>query len=540
MRARLTARQLVEDLGLPLVRVRRGGRELDRPVTGVVIHDPGADADWEPGCIVLGVGIGQGTVLTRLAGEMADSGVVALAVKPPLPEDVDAARTPVLEINPSASWMHVAATIRERLLEQDRAPEPAHETSGDLFAVANTIGEAIGAPVTIEDQTSTVLAWSTGQDGTDDARVETILGRAVQRRWLEQYEARGDFRRLHRERGPVFVEPGAPGLLPRVAIAVRAGSDVLGYIWAAVPEPLTERQADELRALAPVAALHMVNTRTGAAYAKQQRGELAATVLGGGQAASDAARKLHIDRGPVCVLVAGEREAGHEHEAAAAETVEHVARSHQFEGSFAAYLAATHPSSATVIQGEVVYALLWWPRLDPAEAMAAADRLARDFLSRSPDGKGYAIALGGPARSVVDTGTARGQADAVLAAMRGGDRQDSIGTPESMALPVLLREMAERASELGMPEEAGPLRRLRDHEGPRGELAATLAAYLTAGGVAEDAARALRVHVNTVRYRLRRVREVAGLDFQDADAMLLAQLQLRMRALRDALDGDDK
>ena len=35
-----------------------------------------------------------------------------------------------------------------------------------------------------------------------------------------------------------------------------------------------------------------------------------------------------------------------------------------------------------------------------------------------------------------------------------------------------------------------------------------------------------------MRYRLRRIREVSGLDFGDADAMLLAHLQLRVRELR--------
>ena len=74
----------------------------------------------------------------------------------------------------------------------------------------------------------------------------------------------------------------------------------------------------------------------------------------------------------------------------------------------------------------------------------------------------------------------------------------------------------------------GPLRRLAAHDGPDGVLTETLAVFLAVGCVAEDAATRLRVHVNTLRYRLRRIREVSGLDFQDADQMLLAQLQLRL------------
>ncbi|MCI0690361.1 MAG: helix-turn-helix domain-containing protein, partial [Sporichthyaceae bacterium] len=44
-----------------------------------------------------------------------------------------------------------------------------------------------------------------------------------------------------------------------------------------------------------------------------------------------------------------------------------------------------------------------------------------------------------------------------------------------------------------------------------GELLETLDAFVSSGGVLESAARALYVHPNTVRYRLRRVGEVTGL-----------------------------
>lgn len=60
----------------------------------------------------------------------------------------------------------------------------------------------------------------------------------------------------------------------------------------------------------------------------------------------------------------------------------------------------------------------------------------------------------------------------------------------------------------------------------------TLAAYLAAAGATDVAAANLHIHPNTMRYRLRRIREVSGLDFTDADAVLLAHLQLRVRELR--------
>jgi DNA-binding PucR family transcriptional regulator len=58
-----------------------------------------------------------------------------------------------------------------------------------------------------------------------------------------------------------------------------------------------------------------------------------------------------------------------------------------------------------------------------------------------------------------------------------------------------------------------------------GELLETLDAFFAAGGVLESAARALYVHPNTVRYRLRRVGEVTGfmpLAPRDAFALRIA------------------
>jgi DNA-binding PucR family transcriptional regulator len=55
-----------------------------------------------------------------------------------------------------------------------------------------------------------------------------------------------------------------------------------------------------------------------------------------------------------------------------------------------------------------------------------------------------------------------------------------------------------------------------------GELLETLDAFFAAGGVLESAARALYVHPNTVRYRLRRVAEVTSLaPIQGRDAYAL-------------------
>jgi len=77
-----------------------------------------------------------------------------------------------------------------------------------------------------------------------------------------------------------------------------------------------------------------------------------------------------------------------------------------------------------------------------------------------------------------------------------------------------------------------------DYDAGRGtELVLTLAEYLEHDGNHEAAATALGVHRNTVKYRLRRIRELTGYDSTVPDTLLHLQLATRAwRTLRD-LDG---
>jgi DNA-binding PucR family transcriptional regulator len=68
-----------------------------------------------------------------------------------------------------------------------------------------------------------------------------------------------------------------------------------------------------------------------------------------------------------------------------------------------------------------------------------------------------------------------------------------------------------------------------------GELLRTLAAYVEGGGSLETCARALYVHPNTVRYRLRRVGEITGhspTDSRDAFVLRTALVVARLHVCR--------
>src|SRR6185295_16844706 len=148
-------------------------------------------------------------------------------------------------------------------------------------ALANAVGALLDAPVTIEDRASRVLAFSGHQEESDPGRVETILGRQVPDRYARMLHERGAFRELFHGDEPVYVEALTDEMLPRVAIAVRAGIEVLGSMWAVAREPLTADRAAAFADSARIVALQMLRARAGADVERRLRADLVATVLEG-------------------------------------------------------------------------------------------------------------------------------------------------------------------------------------------------------------------------------------------------------------------
>ncbi|MFI9276150.1 PucR family transcriptional regulator [Kitasatospora sp. NPDC052896] len=136
--------------------------------------------------------------------------------------------------------------------------------------------------------------------------------------------------------------------------------------------------------------------------------------------------------------------------------------------------------------------------------------------------EGLAIGVSAPA-PVEDAGGAYAQAERALAvALRGGRR--SVGHEEVGAgslLPLLGEEAVAAFAE-------GLLRPLREHDRTaRGDLVASLRAWLSRHGQWDAAAADLGVHRHTLRYRMRRVEELLGRSLDDTDVRMELWLALR-------------
>lgn len=163
-------------------------------------------------------------------------------------------------------------------------------------------------------------------------------------------------------------------------------------------------------------------------------------------------------------------------------------------------LVGLHGNRAIVIMG------------GPGPLRAAADALL-PLLGPGP------VVLGPPVDDVMRAGHSARVALAGLAAAPGWPGAQRPAAAHDLLPERLLGGDTEAARTL-REEIVAPL------EAAAGPLVETLGAYLDSGRSLEAAARALFVHPNTVRYRLRRVTQVTGWDATDAREGFVLQVAL--------------
>ncbi|MFL6122941.1 PucR family transcriptional regulator [Actinophytocola sp.] len=534
-RPRASLGRVIDDLGATLLDLAYGAPDRAGDIGGVVIHDPLDQPVLPPNALVLGVGVDAPDQVATLLRALGRQQAAALVLRAPVPltDEVraaaDEAGVAVLELSRGAPWSHLSEMLRSLLavgeLRVDQAESLGGLPSGDLFAVANAIASLLDAPITIEDRNSRILAFSGRQDEADRQRVETILGRQVPERLSRVLHERGVFRDLLRSDRPVFTGPIPDGkgdhTLPRVAIAVRAGDEVLGSIWVAVPEHLSEERVEALRESAKLVALHMLRVRGGADVQRRVRADLLSSALEGGAGAGEALERLGLASRPLLVLgvALDARRRGDADSAAVVHDQQRLA------DAFALHLSAIHPRAAAAAIGDVIYGLL--PQVRD-RAGPLAERTLQDFLDRVGDRLPAVAAVGPAALNLSGVAHSRSCVDRVLRVLREGRVHRRIGTLDELQGEALITELRDLAAARG-DAPTGALARLIDYDRRhQANLVETLRAWLDAFGDVAAAAESVFVHQNTFRYRLRRVAEVGRLDLTDPDQRFAAMLQLRV------------
>ena len=501
----LSALDVITSIGPSTFEVRLPGAR--REVADVFLAEPGGVAVGQAGDLVLGAGC-RAEEAVDLVRRCAAAGASGLVLRSPAVDDpvLDAARAEGLllaVVQPDVSWAHLVWVLRGVV---DRAAAPDAPAAGDaavhqdLFAVADTVAAIVDAPVTIEDNRSRVLAYSSGQASTDPARVSTIVGRRVPEEVLASLRARGVFRTLARAREPFLVPAGPDGTLPRLVVPVRAGEEWLGSIWAVVRGPVPEHVTAELNSAASVLALHLLRLRAQADVARRDAVERLRRALTGRGTTEPG---LRLPDGPwrVVALAAPSPSADLSQRVDLWTTT--LRRNGWAEPALADVDGIVH---AVVGAGAAPGSWTWLRGV--ATAMHRADP---------------AVVAAAGAATATPAELPRSRAEAAETLRLLMDEGAPVGCFEDSWAPLVV---ARATSRLQGAHEWGPVGVLLAADKQRGTAyVETLAAWLAHPGEPTLAAAALHVHPNTLRHRMRRIAELADLDLTDPTVTLALRLQ---------------
>lgn len=483
------------------------------------------------------VGIADADLLQwlRSLGEPAAAGrrpamVLVKSDPPQLDEAAAASGVAVVVIDPRARWDRVLTTVQASLDRHHDDELGTALTAGvdvDLIGLVGLIAHGTGGLVSIEDATSArVLAYSPSKGEADDLRVETILGRAGPPAYLDLLRRWGVFDAIRRGNEVVDVpEHPEQGMRRRLVVGIhsRAGRH-LGSIW--VQEglgPLASDAVDVLRGAAAIAA-RILTRELQAPTAESQLVQRVFGAHGGVDATSAGAYLAWPVDEPIAVIgvvpVGGD-------EAAHADAMTSVG------GSLRLHASAFAPSALTSVMDGRAYLLL------PA---AGADAITRwvGGLVRRFDGD---PALGGavlraaivmPLAGLAEAPAGRAEVDRVLSATPPDVEQTRVTTLAESRTAVLLGEILQTlAGRADLIDPRVELIARYDAEHAT-ELVPTMSAYLAVAGRVRDAAAAMGIHANTLRYRIDRAQQLSGLRLDDPDDRLLTAITLAVRERRAA------
>lgn len=524
-----TLREVLTTLG-PLVLAHAGGSEarLDEPIGELVVLGPGEPVPELGDELVLLTGGRDSQARTpETLSRLAASGCRAAVIKGWGTDLADAVRIAetkglALLVTPDeTAWRQLDAMLTAASSATVRIGSGVEAATGDLFALANSIAASVGGPVTIEETSGRVMAYSNlPTQEIDEIRRLAILGRQTPERPTNTAE----YQAVIRGPGPVKFESSDPAYADRMAVAVRAGHQVLGVIFVLCDRPRLVEDADRVLVdAARATALHLLRTRGSHDAGRTRRSEALRGLLAGTVSTEEAATVLGVPAA-TSVVVATIRPATAPDRPDTAEAV--VSRVVDLVGLHGEYW---HPAAATVLEpGSITLALPVLGDLDEQGERfdGRLRKLGTDLVTAAQRSGGVDLAVGiGAVVPLAEIARSR-QLSEQVADVLSGSRQ--VATLDDVRSAVVLA-----AVQAGRPADDDALllpqvHALLQHDRAQGtDYAHTLLVYVGCFGDMMATATSLNVHENTARYRVKRLGEMFGIDLSGGDDALVTWLQVR-------------
>jgi Sugar diacid utilization regulator len=492
----------------------------------------------------------------RLIARIADSEGAGLVVRPypymrKLPPEMvseaDRLNVPLFTVAQDVQMVDLMAPLLERIINAEhwrlKRSMEIHRRFTELVLdgkgvkeICATLAELLESAVVIEDASFHLLAHAGGAG--DPHRKETIQRQGTPQRILFDPQIQRMLREVESSRGPVKV-PAFPHVgmsRERLIAPILAAKQVLGYISVLDHPPHNEELAFmAIEQAALVLALAVAKERELAEVEGRVRGEFLEDLLHGtyGEEAAAQRRARHLGyplHGNHIVMLVdiddfrgfiGSRQVSED-------AIQALKR--EFLRRVTGVVRASYGRALVQGRSDSVASLL--PvGTESGDYQARGHALGLQIRENIAEWKpGFTVSVGfsGPAEAPQGLAAAQREVIAVMDSLARFKRWGQMVAVPELGLTGLLAAVTDERLVDYTRRHLGPL---VDHDAARkGSLVATLRAYLETGEQ-QEAAKRLRVHPNTLRYRLDRIREISGVDLEDPETRLNMAVALRVQAL---------
>jgi PucR family transcriptional regulator, purine catabolism regulatory protein len=492
----------------------------------------------------------------RLVSRIADSGGVGLVVRPmpylrKLPPEMlteaDRLHVPLFTIAAGVQLIDLMAPLLERIINAEhwrlKRSIEIHRRFTELVLdgkgvneICRTLADLLESAVTVEDASFHLLAHAGGS--ADPHRKETILRQGTPQRVLFDPQIQRMLREVEAKRGPVKV-PAFPHLgmsRERLIAPILAAGQVLGYISILDHPPHNEELAFmAIEQAALVLALSVAKERELSEVEGRVRGEYLEDLLHGtyGDDAAAQRRARHLGYplhgSHIVMLVDIDDFRGFNRTRQISEDAIQALK-REFLRRVTGVVRISYARALVQGRSDQVVALLPLGT-EAGDYQARAHALGLQIQQAIAEWKpGFTISVGfsGPTEAPTGVAGALREVTSVMESLARFKRWSQVVAVPELGLTGLLAAVTDERLVDYSRRHLGPL--IEHDTSRKGNLVATLRAYLETGEQ-QQAAQKLRVHPNTLRYRLDRIREISGVDLEDPETRLNLAVALRVQAL---------
>src|SRR6202165_5026231 len=535
-----------------------GAEGLDRPIEWVRMMET-PEVPPRAGDLMLTTGFpikDDRDAQVRLIGRIADGGGAGLVVRPhpylrKLPPEMlteaDRLNVPVFTVGADVQMVDLMTPLLERIINAEhwrlKRSLDIHRRFTELVLdgkgvneICRTLAELLESAVVIEDASFHLLAHACGSG--DPHRKETILRQGTPQRVLFDPQIQRMLREVEAKRGPVKV-PAFPHVgmsRERLIAPILAANQVLGYISVLDPPPHHEELAFmAIEQAARVLALAVAKERELSEVEGRVRGEFLEDLLHGtyGEEAAAQRRARHLGfpmHGSHIVMLVDIDDFRGFNKARQVSEDAIQALKREFLRRVTGVVRASYPRALVQGRSDSVVSLL--PvGTEPGDYQARGHALGLQIGQVIADWKpGFTVSVGfsGPAEAPPGAGGSLRGVTAGTGALGRFKRWGQVVAVPELGLTGLLAAVTDERLVDHSRRHLGPL--VAHDTARKGSLVPTLRAYLETGEQ-QEAAKRLRVHPNTLRYRLDRIREISGVDLEDPETRLNMAVALRVQAL---------